>query len=669
MKFYNEYSIDNTSKNGVLKIINNFNNGLIIIENNIIIINNLQDLNRTFNTNLVTVRIKDSTLLDINELNEDILNFHLEDEMIEIYEDEIKFRHEIDHYIAKDSIYKTFCYGEIINCKSNNGNLYLSGVLKINSKHSYGRTKKNVPIYMFYPNDQKYPPFYVASNYKTSNTSNNIYVYIKFKDWSNTSKYPTGTCEKVIGVIGDIEAEYNSILHNYNLICKSYRNVKIEFNENCIEKYDKSITRIDETSNKVFSIDPEGCLDIDDVIGIKSMSDGYEISVHIADVSNFVSENDVIDQLAKIRGSSIYAPHKQDNMLPELLSCNLCSLLPDKLRFAITVKIMLNNDFDILDNKIQNSLIKSSFALNYTIASDLMSDNCQQYKKYPSWLNEHLNLLKKFVIKNNILNKDNYDSHAIIDTLMVYTNSVIAKQLFNSPKHLSLLRIHSSDSDCQEKIKLLNESEHTENTSLNDFFKIYSKNSANYCLTDKLNNTKIYHSGLDIKYYTHFTSPIRRYFDILVHREIKKLIANLENNFENNIQTENLCDYLNNKNNNIKKCERDFKKIKVLFDISINTSKLDAYIISFNEFYKLIQIYIPSLEITHTFRPFSKKLNSLLNYCFENQELNIVNLQTNNKLRFSLFQKILIDIIPSFNKEFKHKYNVTIIYPELKQIL
>ncbi len=665
MRFYSEYTSNFKDREGRIRIINNFNNGFIYYQDKIILINNLTDLNRCFDNNVVNFDFKGDDLLSNQTLNEDLLTYNLEEELIEIYDDPLTISSTLEEKLCL--IKKKIVYGKICNCISDNTNLYLTGVLQIKSNHSYGRSKKGVPIYLFIPNNTIYPPFYVNSNYKKKNSdSNNIYVYIKYKEWNINSKYPTGTCEYIIGEIGNIESEYNNLLFQNNLNFKSIKNNELfSLDANNLSKYDKCSKREDESHQNLFSIDPIGCQDIDDVIGIIQNGNNYIISIHISDVSNFINFNNEIDQQASTRGTSIYSTLKQINMLPENLSCDICSLLPNRLRFTVCLKIITDLSFNILETKFNHCLIKSKFALDYDTATNLISNQNYDNKKYPIWLHDNLNLLIRFVKKNNIMKTDIFDSHSIIDNLMVYTNSEVAKKIYYYNNKNSLLRLHLHN-ELFDNIKNDNL-----DIELQKFMNIFNQNSAKYVVSNKYETEQINHYGLKIQFYTHFTSPIRRYFDIMVHRQLKKIILDDFNlDILNDLDyLDNICNNLNNINDRVKKFERDCLKIKTLFDTKINKLNLEAYIINFNKFYNLIQIYIPELNFTHTFRPISKKLNSILNFDFNPNQMIIKNIHTDRILVFNKYEKIKINLIPDLSKEFKFKCNIKITHPNINEII
>lgn len=777
MKFYEEYiqynEINNTNviiKSQQLRIINKYKYGMISVKtdnikynNKTVFIINTLDLNRCFDGDIVDIELyKNDTIMTSSLLHNthidkqtiEILNKNLKQNTIQLNkEDEDNYENEEDELLGIEQLYdnidinnttyQNIYIGKIVNKRINNTNeTFLTGMLDIKSKYSYGLNKKGVPIYKFYPNDNKYPSFYVASNYlksikKTTLNdvskllNNNIYIYVKYKEWSINSKFPTGTCEQIIGEIGNKESEYTHLLYNYNLIHKSYRNIKMSeqelMNISLINKLNEQVEQVEQVEhmNKikiivdkflilnnisdrincvndyVYSIDPDGCTDVDDVIGIKN----DEISIHISDVSYFIEEGSEFDKQACKRGSSVYAPHKQMNMIPDNLSTDVCSLLSNKIRFALTVIIQFDEEYNIIGHRIQKSVIYSRHTMTYNLASELLKMNLENHKdsklkkSFKSTQNTYGNIIKdltklySFVKKNNIINEqitlENPNSHLIIDILMVFANSIIAQKLYEYRHKLNLdciipyMRCHGMK--IQDNLNL---EECTK--ELQDFLKICSMKSASYIIAD---NTEVntFHTGLNIQYYTHFTSPIRRYFDILVHRQIYKIIGFEKNTHQYEMEKDEIekinqkklqCEQFNAINYNIKKCERDFNKITILFDDykQYNKTNIEAYIINIYHFNKAIQIYIPSLEITHTFNLFSNKLSQLLEYKIiddseenntrsSNLELTITNIHNKAQIKLNLYEHIKINIIEFKDKDFKNKWHIKVIEPPITELI
>ena len=233
---------------------------------------------------------------------------------------------------------------KIINIINNNVPQIIPGILYVHSKMLYGTNKKNMPIYLFKPDNWKLPDFYVASNIKNKrkNLYTNIYCTINYVRWDVDKKLPTGSINQIIGDVGIFEHENEYILHKHNLYFNNINKKKLSINEEI--KLEK---RLDLRDKFVLSIDPEGCKDIDDAIHINETISGYEVGIHIADVSHFIKENTELDEVLKNRLTSIYAPHKTINMLPDKLSNGLCSLLPNQDKYAFSTIFNFNKNFNI----------------------------------------------------------------------------------------------------------------------------------------------------------------------------------------------------------------------------------------------------------------------------------------------------------------------------------
>lgn len=629
MKFYQEYihRPEQSTYSGNIQIYGNYKFGyLYLIELNILlIIPQLKYLNRSFQDNYVEI------------------------ELISNYEDDKEEYMNILSNIV--NLETNVLFGSIINNTSNNNSLKLSGVLEINSKYSFGKTKKNVPIYQFIPHDRKYPPFYVPSTIcKNRKLSYNVYAYIHFKEWTVDSKYPIGMCQQIIGSIGELEADYQYILYNHGLNYKKHSYIlDKDTTNNVIEQIDVSQIRDDYRLHNCLSIDPPGCQDIDDAINIVSYPEHYLIQVHIADVSNFVQENSQLDKLARERISSIYAPHKQINMLPEELSTNICSLLKQQERLVMTVNYKCDKLFKIESVEITKGIINCDFNLEYDIADQLLNQiRNKNTKNYPPWVSHDLILLHQFITKNNILERELscMNSHDIIDTLMVVTNSHVGEYLYKYPSSLSLLRVHHQTELSQLK-KLNNLTSLASESNVSNFLEIYYSQSAEYIVGNQTPESEINHYGLKTKFYTHFTSPIRRYWDILVHRQLKKIINKKK---ENSIKVEELesyqelCHHINKQHKLIKVCQRHLDNRKIL-ETLLDNQKLEteSFITRLSE--KYLQIYIPELNMCHDFRPFSNKLDSLLIYQLNSNELIITNRHTKRQTVFKVMDSLQVTLI------------------------
>ena len=335
-----------------------------------------------------------------------------------------------------------------------------------------------------------------------------------------------------------------------------------------LEKWRKDLRKL-----FTFTIDWEDAKDLDDAISIEKRTNwNFELYVHIADVSNYIREGGYLDKEALMSATSVYLPDRVIPMLPEKLSNNLCSLNPDTPKLTLTCEMLIWKDWVIRKIKVYESLIESNFRLTYKEVDDIIDKNINIWKKLfwgqfltkeliekvqNSWeLKEKLEKNKqniwvldfdfpetKIILddKKNVIEikqYPRYKSNKLIELFMVSANESVAKTYANLP---FLHRIHPEPT--QEDIEKLQ-------TSLNLFWinfrltKFDTKEFSNLLkIIEKSPNKNIlekiilrtlskaaysvkneWHFGLWLEYYSHFTSPIRRYPDLQIHRIIKEKI-------------------------------------------------------------------------------------------------------------------------------------------------
>ena len=317
----------------------------------------------------------------------------------------------------------------------------------------------------------------------------------------------------------------------------------------------------DMTNIPFVTIDGEDSKDFDDAVFAEINSKEIKILVAIADVSFFVKKGDPIDIEARKRGNSFYFPDRVIPMLPEILSNNICSLIPNKIRASLVCEIILNNT-KIIKYKFHRAKILSKARLTYKEVDEIHKKNKKnEISKLVNNLFKAHETLKKaseirgkieFKVKEyevNFINdeefkfeeKENFKSCRLIEEFMVLANNVVANYL-NSYGVKSAYRNHEKPKD--EKIKELKKSLKLRNIrEIKDFkaqedFNFYLKESYSK-KTSFINDlmlraqSKAYydvknigHFGLGLSHYTHFTSPIRRYSDLLVHRDLIEIIFN-----------------------------------------------------------------------------------------------------------------------------------------------
>ena len=573
------------------------------------------------NSSKILVSLEDGEetieLRDNAELNR---SFHLDKVSIREYETN---RYMVTNIIERNKLSKT-----------------IVGILDTRSKIKYGFTKKNVPIYIFRPTDSRYPSFYVAS--KTRMNKMNVYAIIEYSKWENSSKYPNGNCLDIIGYINEEENEYQHLLWLYHL---QYPNLNHKY-----KQVDSPIIptkdRTDLRELPIMSIDPEGCKDIDDAFHYLEISENhYQLGIHIADVSHFIEEDSELDKKIQERLTSVYAPHKTVNMLPNIYSDNICSLLPNQDRYAFSLIIDINSIGEILDYQFIKTIVHSQEALSYQEANRRI-DKKDKYL-YPIYqLTQKIIEKQEFVIDRN----DESKSGGMIQIMMILSNKLAAEFIYKRRPNYSILRTHDRQIS-NGKIELTND--------LESYLYLVNMNSANYQLAS--NNNR--HDTLNLDYYTHFTSPIRRYIDIIIHRCIFKIISGTKDTIFNKELIDTIIEKINDRQKKIKKMDRKVNKLKLIYTLVEHNITTTGYIISFD--IPKIEIYIPQFNIAIKYRISNSKLDNLIEYQLEDSKrLHIISKKTKHKMVLELYQLITITITSYRNKELlDNKLKIDIIEP------
>ena len=461
--------------------------------------------------------------------------------------------------------------------KSNIKSATILGMLQLYSKYKYAPNKRGVERFKCVPISKKYPEFLVATRIRRKYTQN-ILVTIRFLEW--TDKLPYAELVHPIGY-PTINNLYEGVLHKFNL-----KKSRIKLPKNTYESLHINSTgsHTDRRDLDVFSIDPESTLDIDDALSLEVKDNVYKIGIHISDVIGTLEEFNLLYLLDNL-STTIYAPHKILNMLPEQLSENLLSLRKGKERYVITLWLVVK------DNCIQSTDIEKNLIIN---RHRLTYDNCQSYKNYTKLYD----LVKKIKYRDLLFTE--FDSHTLIEKLMIIYNCEITRYLIQNRLN-PILRKHEVNLESGTYLK---NKDMTLPTKLQNFIKIINNKAAIYTY-----DIDSYHYGLGLKNYGHCTSPIRRYVDCynqyLVHQLLSKNMK--DNNNRLNID----IDFINSEAKMIKKAERMFNKLRLSDTISNGSVHLfKGYIYSSRN--NKIEIYFPDQNITISKLLIDPKLNECL---------------------------------------------------------
>ena len=398
-------------------------------------------------------------------------------------------------------------------------------------------------------------------------------VVVRVAEWPDDAKNPIGQVIDVLGRAGDNTTEMHAILAEYGLPYSYPENV-----EHAAEQIPAEISAEDLAEREdfrdvlTFTIDPKDAKDFDDALSIRRVGDGlWEVGVHIADVSHYVKEGSIIDKEAFKRATSVYLVDRTVPMLPERLCNFICSLRPDEEKLAYSVIFRIDDKGNVRDSHIAHTVIRSNRRFTYEEVQDILEARQGEYAAELMQLNTFAKILRERRMAAGAINFDRMevrfeideatgrplsvyfkvqkDAHKLIEEFMLLANRTVAERIGKvrggaKPKVFPY-RIHDlPDPEKLEDLKnfivkfgykLKTAGSKTDvSRSLNHLLdEIQGKKEENLIETVSLramqkarySTFNIGHYGLAFDYYTHFTSPIRRYPDLMVHRLLTRYLA------------------------------------------------------------------------------------------------------------------------------------------------
>lgn len=433
-----------------------------------------------------------------------------------------------------------------------------------------------------------YKDFFISSDNINGSCDGDV-VEIQITDWKKSDKSPNAEVKKTMYKV--TSEQY--LMYRLNLPTKFPNGVLDEVNE--IEMKDSDfIDRIDLRNVDTISIDPIGSKDLDDALSIERKDGGFKIGIHIADVSHYVKPGSLLDKEAFDRAFTVYLPQTNIPMLPSKLSSDLCSLIPDKDRLAITLMVDIDQDWNIQKYDIFRSVIKNKKQFTYEEAEEHRNDKDSIWhtrlnmlyvigqkirtEQFPNEIELNLPEIKWFYDKDGepekIKLKNRIPTMDLIQAWMLLANKLTTQKIHGLGKYPWIYRTHKEiyDDNIQDLKKYLKQIDMGWDDSLEKYENVRNIiDKDNMGLASdliikkfrpaKYSHKKEGHFAIGADDYTHFTSPIRRYADILAHRILLNAISGKPIH-RKDLSVE--CKHLSDKERVVDRIEKQAGKINIL---------------------------------------------------------------------------------------------------------
>ncbi|CAI0404594.1 unnamed protein product [Linum tenue] len=513
------------------------------------------------------------------------------------------------------------------------------GIIKRNW-HSYCGSLEPMPMpagsgslvhALFVSKDRRIPKIRIQTRQVENLLDKRIIVAVD--SWDRQSRYPSGHYVRSIGEIGDRDTETEVVLIENDIDARPFSTQILA----CLPPLPWSVSaedlanpsRMDLRHLRVFSVDPPGCRDIDDALHCMMLPNGnFEVGVHIADVTNFVHPGTPLDDEATQRGTSVYLVERRIDMLPKPLTEDICSLRAEVERLAFSVLWEMTPGAEIISTKYTKSVIKSCAALSYVEAQARMDDSRLMDPVTQDLRN--MNTLAKTMRQRRIargaltlasaevkfqIDTETHDpldigmyqireANQMVEEFMLAANVSVADQILKHFSDCSLLRRHPTPTkdmlepllrtataiglnlDVSSSKALADSLDHavSDDPYFNKLIRILATrcmSQAVYFCSGDLSPPEFYHYGLAAPLYTHFTSPIRRYADVVVHRLLAASLGiyTLPIVFRDRPQLTSIADNLNYRHRNAQMASRGSVELHTLIYFRKRPTETEARIV------------------------------------------------------------------------------------------
>ncbi|EEB10710.1 Exosome complex exonuclease RRP44, putative [Pediculus humanus corporis] len=516
--------------------------------------------------------------------------------------------------------------------------------------------------------------------------------------------------------IGDKETENEVLLLEHDVPHSKFSEAVLSFLPELpwIITEDDLKNRVDLRHLDICSVDPPGCTDIDDALHCRKLDNGnFEVGIHIADVTHFIKPGTALDKEAALRGTTVYLVDKRIDMVPELLSSNLCSLRENEDRFAFSCIVEMTKKGKILNTKFHKSVIRSRKAMTYEEAQLKIDDKKQNDNVTQSlrWLNNLAKIIKKKRLDNGALvlaspevkflmdsethdpldveAKKIRDTNSMIEEFMLLANISVAEKIFKDFPECAVLRRHPKPplSNFEPLIKAgrvqnfdisvdtgkslsvsLEKAVKPNNPYFNTMLKILATRcmmQAVYFSSGMFKEEDFFHYGLACPIYTHFTSPIRRYADIIVHR-LLAVSVNADSTYPELLdkrKTQELCNNLNYRNQMAQYAARASVALHTHLFFRDKVQDEEGYILRVRK--NALQILIPKYGLEGTLYVSGKKELDVIGFVYNDE----TQTQRCGDVIFKAFDPVTVQLSLDRSNVQREKLFFRLVNPKVRKLL
>ncbi|MDR7855738.1 ribonuclease R [Tissierella sp.] len=551
-------------------------------------------------------------------------------------------------------------------------------ILERSNKTIVGTFEDNKSFGFVVPDNHKIGYDIFIPKSRTNNAKTNQKVVVEITTWPEARRNPEGKVVEVLGYLSDKGTDILSIIRQFGLP-EEFPDKVQEAAKNIEQEIDpvEAVKRVDLRHLNTFTIDGFDAKDIDDAVSIEVKENGnYYLGVHIADVCHYVREKSTLDKEALERGNSVYLIDRVIPMLPKELSNGICSLNPNVDRFTLSVMMEIDKSGKVVDHEIVEGIINSKQRLVYDHVSDFLENDDEEAKVKLSAVSKELKLMEELChilhekrerrgsidfefpetkiildekgIPVEIRKEDRRIANRLIEEFMLVCNETVAERFFWAEVPF-LYRTH--DEPSSEKIEAFSKLIHNFGYSLKGQNEVHPKELQ--LLTKEIKGKKeetlistlmlrslkkaIYssesgiHFGLAAQYYSHFTAPIRRYPDLVIHRIIKayingKLSSKLQEKLE--VTLPDIAEHTSMTERRAEEAEREVEDMKKAQYMTKHIGEeFDGIISSLTNFGLFVQLENTIEGLVH----FNNMLDDY--YHFDEEKYYIIGERTNRQYR------------------------------------